>query len=175
MADDELMQKTVIQSAAPAKPVPDLATVATPTPARAAQAPAGATLDAPLGTAPTPARRVETPDRVEAEPGPPMRTIHHVETSYKDRWVADPDLGMVKRHEMILGRSTTGAIAHKGKTYNVTDDGTFEVPEDLAAFLLNQKGWHEGATPFPPDEAAPSRASVVNPSPSPTVSTLKSS
>jgi hypothetical protein len=84
-----------------------------------------------------------------------MRTIHHVVTRYKDRWVADPELGMVKRHEQIMDRSGVDMLVHQGVTYEIQPDGTFLLPDDVAQFFLNQPNWFEGANPFGPEEPTP--------------------
>lgn len=76
------------------------------------------------------------------------RQIHHVQTGYRDRWVLDADEGAVKRREMVMRHSDVHRIAHEGKTYDVHDDGTFHVPDAVAAHMLRMPGWHEGESPF---------------------------
>ena len=89
--------------------------------------------------------------------------IHHVETSYEDRWVLDEQRGAVKRREQIMKRSSAERIVHNGETYEVEADGTFLVPDDVAAFMCRQPGWHEGPSPFSPDEPTPTADAFTPP------------
>ncbi len=84
--------------------------------------------------------------------------IHHVETKNDERWSFDPQLGPVRRSEPVVGRSGTDrVVSPEYGTFEVDPDGSFDVPDGLAKFLLNQPGWHAGASPFPPDEPVQKR------------------
>jgi hypothetical protein len=89
--------------------------------------------------------------------------IHHIEESYADRWMVDPDLGTVKRRELVMKPSGTAAIAvppntfeslPDGGTFNKAEDGTFDVPDDVGEYFTRMPGWHAGESPFPPEEHA---------------------
>lgn len=86
--------------------------------------------------------------------------IHHVETSFHDRYVVDPEHGQVRRREEVLRCSDITQVSHDGKTYSRDDDGTFDVPDDVAAFLVGRRTgqgtWRTGPNPFA-DEIAPKR------------------
>lgn len=90
--------------------------------------------------------------------------IYHVHTTYEDRWLLDPDKGAVKRREALMRPSGTSSISvpegqfdscPTGATFEVTADGAFNVPEDVAEFFLRMPGWGEGISPFPPEDLAP--------------------
>lgn len=80
--------------------------------------------------------------------------IHHVETTYVDRYVLDPSLGPIKRRELVMKASDIVKVGDVERS----PDGTFDVPESLGAFLLSHRDrsgtWHEGPTPFPPEPKA---------------------
>jgi hypothetical protein len=84
-----------------------------------------------------------------------MARIHHVEQHYEDRFVLDPQLGPVKRRELVMKPSTVESIVAKGEEYRRLDDLTFEVPEDVRVEFcgdgrhrMGRPGWAEGANPF---------------------------
>lgn len=77
-----------------------------------------------------------------------MKTIYHVKEQPHDRYVLDPALGPVLRHETIMKPVQNELIKYGSREYKVNDDGTFTVDDDCAAHLLAQPGWHEGANPF---------------------------
>lgn len=80
-----------------------------------------------------------------------MRQIHHVAVTYRERWALDPERGAVKERQEVLGASGTWRIgAADGTAYDREADGTFMVPDEVAAFWLRRPGWFEGASPFPP-------------------------
>jgi len=84
-----------------------------------------------------------------------MRQIYHAETTTVERYVLDPTLGPIKRREEALKPSGTWRIgAPDGATFERGADGTFEVPDEVAAFWLRRPGWHEGASPFAAEAAA---------------------
>jgi hypothetical protein len=62
---------------------------------------------------------------------------------------------MVLRREIQMKPADTGAIKHGEDTYEVQSDGTFDVPEHVAAHFLRMPGWHEGSNPFAEEEPEP--------------------
>lgn len=82
-----------------------------------------------------------------------MKQIHHVAVSHQDRYVLDPALGAVKRREEVLAPSSVDRVVHEGDTFEA-ENGSFNVPDELASFLLAQPGWHEGPSPFEDDDEA---------------------
>lgn len=78
--------------------------------------------------------------------------IYHAEISSRRRWVTDPDLGPVQREERTFGRSNTHRISDGEAVYDADETGTFEVPEKLGKALVRTPGWHEGESPFPPED-----------------------
>jgi hypothetical protein len=84
--------------------------------------------------------------------------IYHVEEKPHNRFVLDPDLGQVMRREMVMKASSVETIERGGKKYELRPDGTFEVDNETAQFLLSRPGWHEGDNPFYADvEIEPAR------------------
>lgn len=88
--------------------------------------------------------------------------IFHVQESWQDRWVLDPVTGPAMRHELVAKQSTMGTISvpekvypslPDGATFDVGDDGSFEVPDEVGAFFLRMPGWHAGVSMFPKEEA----------------------
>ncbi len=77
-----------------------------------------------------------------------MVQIHHVEVHPEVTHVLDKDLGVVRRQTQMVRESTVGTITHDGEVYEVADDGSFYVPEDVAAFMLRQPDWYSGPSPF---------------------------
>ncbi|MGD0386755.1 MAG: hypothetical protein ABSB73_11555 [Solirubrobacteraceae bacterium] len=77
-----------------------------------------------------------------------MTQIHHVVQSTANRYVVDPDRGIVQRRELVMGASDIQQIKHGDDMFQVGDDGTFQVPERVAAHFLRMPGWHEGPNPF---------------------------
>lgn len=80
--------------------------------------------------------------------------IHNVQVHWRSEYALDPIRGTVLKKEEVLQRGTISAVAHDGVTYTVGDDGSFEVPADVAAALVGENGWYEGASPFPPEKPA---------------------
>ncbi len=78
--------------------------------------------------------------------------IHPVIETFKDRYVMDPTLGPVRRREAILDHPGAQAIVIEDQEFYPDSDGTFDVPDDIAAKLLGRKtgniSWHPGANPF---------------------------
>ena len=98
--------------------------------------------------------------------------IFHCETSHADRWVMDPQHGMVKRREEVLRPSGLRSIGVAAGVYESCPEeteflpdasGTFDVPADVAAHLLAQPGWGEGLSPFPPEETQETQAEAKPP------------
>jgi hypothetical protein len=78
--------------------------------------------------------------------------IYNVIQSTANRYVLDPDHGMVQRRELVMRASDVSAIKHADDTFDVQPDGTFQVPEHVAAHFLRMPGWHEGSNPFAVEE-----------------------
>lgn len=80
--------------------------------------------------------------------------VHHVQSTFTERYVLDPARGPVKRREEVLAASGVTTISHDGITYERGEDGTFQVPDDLGTFLVSHRSargaWHEGPSPFDP-------------------------
>ncbi|MDA8329889.1 MAG: hypothetical protein M0027_01520 [Candidatus Dormibacteraeota bacterium] len=75
--------------------------------------------------------------------------IHFVEVQMRDRYVLDEHLGPVKRREQVLQPSSIDRINHKGQTYEVQDDLTFHVPDDVGREILAMRpDCHSGPNPF---------------------------
>lgn len=79
--------------------------------------------------------------------------IHHVISSYIDRYVLDSTAGPVMRHELVMKESGAQAIVHEGKTYPLDEEtGTFDVPEEVGQFYISRPNgngvWREGPNPF---------------------------
>ncbi|MGO9903487.1 MAG: hypothetical protein ACLP0J_28255 [Solirubrobacteraceae bacterium] len=95
-----------------------------------------------------------------------MTQIYNVIQSTSDRYVLDPDRGMVQRRELVMQASDVHAIKHGDEQFEVAPDGTFDVPAHVAAHFLRQPGWHEGSNPFAevePEPGKPARAKTKAP------------
>jgi hypothetical protein len=78
-----------------------------------------------------------------------MTQIHQVIASEEARHEIDPLRGSIVRKEQVLKRGSVEKIAspeHGG--FSISDDGTFDVPEELAEFYLKQPDWYQGPNPF---------------------------
>jgi hypothetical protein len=97
-----------------------------------------------------------------------MTQIYHVIQTTSDRYVLDPERGMVQRRELVMQAATTGAIKHGDDQFEVQADGTFDVPAHVAAHFLGRPGWHEGSNPFAEaqdEPEKPARAKTKAPAP----------
>jgi hypothetical protein len=56
--------------------------------------------------------------------------------------------GFRLEEETELATSDVHRIAHQGETYDIGPDGSFTVPEHVAAHLVSQPGWHKGPNPL---------------------------
>jgi len=86
-----------------------------------------------------------------------MATIHNVQLKASYEYRIDPKRGAVRERQESIIRSDTDRIVHNGETYEIDEDGNFNVPDDLAQFLTSQPDWHEGENPFPPAEEPKSK------------------
>ncbi len=88
--------------------------------------------------------------------------IHHIVTTEADRYVLDPQHGPVLRREQIVRPSDIFSIVHKGKSYERQEDGSFDVDEETAVFLVGRKDkngiWHNGPSPYAPSEEPAEKA-----------------
>jgi len=90
--------------------------------------------------------------------------IHHVHQDFVDRWVTDPNLGVVKRHELVMKPSSIDSIAlPDGRTFSRAADGSFDVDAITAKHFLAMPGWQEGPSPFPDDDMEPEPEEVRPP------------
>ncbi len=82
--------------------------------------------------------------------------IHHIVTTEADRYVLDPQHGPVLRREQIIRPSDITSIVYGSKSYERQDDGSFDVDEETARFLVGRKDksgiWHNGPSPYAPSE-----------------------
>ena len=92
--------------------------------------------------------------------------IHHIHIEYKNRWVLDPDLGQVQRREEIIQPSGASLMAipagqfdstPDGQEFTADESGTFDLPDDVAEWLLTLPGWTPGLSPFAPETPAPAK------------------
>lgn len=96
-----------------------------------------------------------------------MKQIYHVVEKPRDRWVTDPEQGLVLRHEMVMQSSDVELIeiVHadgRRQVYERHPDGTFMVDDEVGRDQLRKPGWHEGANPFFIDiEEEPPRSARV--------------
>lgn len=78
-----------------------------------------------------------------------MTQIYRVKVSFRERYVLDEKEGMVMRRERILQPADEVTITDpKYGTFEVQPDGTFHVPDEVAAHFLRMPDWNEGANPF---------------------------
>ncbi len=77
-----------------------------------------------------------------------MTQIYNVIEGTENRYVVDPDRGVVQRSELVMQASDVDRIVHEDGTFEVGPHGTFQVPDHVAAHFLRQPGWHQGANPF---------------------------
>jgi hypothetical protein len=107
--------------------------------------------------------------------------IHHRRSVPVDEWVTDPDMGLVlKRSEKLMPNTAdnlsvgkgTFASTPEGGTYQPDEDGTFTVPEDVAADMVkHHPHWYAGPSPFArAKETPPAPTKAVAP---PAVSSAK--
>jgi hypothetical protein len=101
--------------------------------------------------------------------------IHHVESTYEEKWVFDPQTGPGKQRVAKMlpsalqcisvpgaepGRLPPFPSSPTGASFDAGDDGSFVVPDDVAVHFLAMPGWHEGISPFPPANLAPTEENL---------------
>jgi hypothetical protein len=74
--------------------------------------------------------------------------IHEVQVFDEKRYEVDPKRGAVLKHDQVLKRSGTEAIAFEDVTYAIEPDGSFDVPPEVGTFYCSRPGWYEGPNPF---------------------------
>lgn len=83
--------------------------------------------------------------------------IHHIITTQQDRYILDPKLGPVLRREQILKPSDVTSITYANRSFQIGPDGSFNVDDDVAQFLLGRPSpageWHAGPSPYAPSES----------------------
>ena len=81
--------------------------------------------------------------------------IHHIQTTEADRYVLDPQHGPVLRREQIIKPSDITSIVYGSKSYERQEDGSFDVDDETARFLVGRKDkngmWHNWPSPYAPD------------------------
>ena len=81
--------------------------------------------------------------------------IHHVRTVHRYDYVEDQYGQMQRRPVDRFIRSDTDRIAHPDAgTFEVSPDGSFYVPVEVAQHFLRMPDWHEGPSPFAPEPVA---------------------
>jgi hypothetical protein len=90
--------------------------------------------------------------------------IHQVETDTVIRHEVDPFRGHVAKRVEVLKQGTTSAIKfHDDREFEAVD-GSFDLPEDVAAYFLGTPGWYAGASPFDQEvfDTNPDRSEVAS-------------
>ncbi len=77
-----------------------------------------------------------------------MAKIHNVEVYDEKHYELDPVRGAVLKSEQVLKPGGAQVINHDDVEYEVSADGSFDVPDEVAELLLKQPGWFSGASPF---------------------------
>jgi uncharacterized protein YigE (DUF2233 family) len=91
-----------------------------------------------------------------------MRQVYHVISKKHEEWNYDPQKGpaLVIR-EAIEPSGATRIQYTDGRNFEVQPDGTFHLPDEVAAYFLRMPGWHEGAkNPFVDPPPAPTGPKV---------------
>lgn len=86
-----------------------------------------------------------------------MTLIHTLTVADELRQEIDPVRGLVAHTEKTIRAGSATSISHDGETYKADAGGTFDVPADLATFLLRQPDWHQGENPFRPAPKTPAK------------------
>lgn len=74
--------------------------------------------------------------------------IHQIQEFKNPKTILDPSRGLVLTHERVLKQSSTSAIAFDGVTYEIGEDGSFDVPDEVGQYYVGRPGWYEGPNPF---------------------------
>lgn len=75
--------------------------------------------------------------------------IHQVIATQEPRHDVDPVRGVILRMETVLKAGTALTIAGGDHgSFDIGEDGAFDVPDELGEFLLSTPGWFEGTNPF---------------------------
>lgn len=79
--------------------------------------------------------------------------IHAVQERTSARYVLNEQTGLPRRiNTTELTDPNTEVIVHKGQSYFCGPDGTFDVPDEVAAefvdHIIGGVAWHEGTSPF---------------------------
>jgi hypothetical protein len=74
--------------------------------------------------------------------------LHHVEEFEERLHEVDPVRGPVVRPVKKLRQGAASCISHGGVDYEISPDGTFEVPPEVGAEFLGRPGWYEGPNPL---------------------------
>lgn len=92
--------------------------------------------------------------------------IHHLEVRNTTHVAADERTGKpVLVRDKVLGPSGTTAITYEGVQYNVQQDGTFDVPDEVGAYYMRGDGWFGGPNPFAEQFQAEAATQVAAPTP----------
>jgi hypothetical protein len=97
-----------------------------------------------------------------------MPQIHEVQVFDEKRYEIDPHRGAVLKHDKVLKRGTTAALDYPGHgVFEVSDDGSFEVPDEVADYYTSLPDWDRGPNPFKDEIEA--EAAKAKPTRKPTV------
>lgn len=77
-----------------------------------------------------------------------MPKIFRVLEQLEARWEVDPTRGAVKRLTSVVKESGDVRLKFKDREFEIGEDGSFDVDDETARFLLGRNGWHEGESPF---------------------------
>ena len=93
--------------------------------------------------------------------------IHPVIESFQMTYKLDPERGNVRVKEAILEHPGIESIQDDDKSYYVRNDGSFEVPEEVAKKFVGKViggvSWYAGPSPlaFPGSDAEPTPARTL--------------
>ncbi len=78
--------------------------------------------------------------------------MHHLIIRTEEKFEVHPDRGVIKVPHHVPQASELHAIVHDGKTYEIGEDLSFEVPDEVGAFFLPRAvaggRFYEGLNPF---------------------------
>lgn len=75
--------------------------------------------------------------------------IHNVIAAQVPKHEIDPIQGVtIKMHTVLKAGGATTIAGGEHGTFEIDDDGSFDVPDELGEFLLGTPDWFPGANPF---------------------------
>lgn len=81
--------------------------------------------------------------------------IHQVIAAQEPHYSVDPIKGVTLSHKTVLKPGTASVIGGPDGEYEIQEDGSFEVPDELGAALIAQPDWFEGSNVFQTAGAIP--------------------